>query len=68
MNKQTDNYTAKYEMWAAAGKSAVVPQVDPDSLPRFGHRRFDSYEEFNEWKRSYLALIATMGGVRWKRS
>jgi hypothetical protein len=44
-----------------------LPQMDPDSLPRFGHRRFDSYAEFNAWKRAYLIEIARQGGVRWKK-
>ncbi len=67
MKKHTDDYDAKYSIWASRKGPAIVPQVDPESLPRFGHRRFDSYEQFNAWKRSYLLLIASAGGVRWKR-
>lgn len=67
MSKQTDDNAAKYRMWAATGTAATVPQVDPESFPHFGHKKFDSYEEFNVWKQSFLCLIARRGGVRWKR-
>ena len=65
--KATDDYNAKYRFWAAEQRCPRLPHMDPDSLPRFGHRRFDSYAEFNAWKRAYLIEIARQGGVRWKK-
>jgi len=65
--KASDDYLAKYRFWAAAPAWPRLPQLDPTSLPRFGHRRFDSYDAFNAWKRAYLLEIARAGGVRWKK-
>ena len=49
--------------WAANPK--VVGFPTPTGLPRFGSKRFKSYEEFNAWKESYLKAIARTGGVKW---
>jgi hypothetical protein len=63
--KRTDDYRAKYELWARAGKVCPLPKVS--GLPRFGSRRFCSYAEMNQWKQEFLAAIARQGGVRWTR-
>lgn len=33
----------------------------------FGSRKFSSYEEFNQWKRDYLARLASSGGLSWTK-
>jgi hypothetical protein len=65
--KAIDDYGAKYRFWAAAPACPRLPQVEPSSLPHFGHRCFDSYAAFNAWKQAYLLDIARLGGVRWKK-
>jgi hypothetical protein len=66
--KCTDDYSAKLRLWAAKPMVARLPELDLSSLPRFGVKRFDSYEALNSWKRGYLIEIARHGGVRWKKS
>jgi hypothetical protein len=63
--KHSDNYHAKYEIWAKS--PAVWPLPNIEALPRFGSRKFSSYEEMNAWKKEYLCEIARSGGVRWKK-
>ena len=61
--KITDNYQGKLELWARAGKVVRLPRIA--NLPRFGHRRFDSYEELNAWKQSVRDELARQGGAKW---
>ena len=63
--KITDDYHAKVKLWAAS--PTVIEWVAPEGLPHFGHRRFDSLEEMNAWKREYRLEIARSGGLRWNR-
>lgn len=63
--KITDNYAAKYDFWARAGKVWRLPV--PKGLPPFRSRKFDSYEAFNAWKRERLRQIAAQGGVTWTK-
>jgi hypothetical protein len=63
--KIADDINAKYEIWAREGK--VYPCPRPIGIPRFGARKFSSYEEFNAWKRALIEQIASAGGVRWTR-
>jgi hypothetical protein len=63
--KRTDDYLAKYELWAREGKVYPLPRIL--ALPRFGSRRFSSYRELNDWKRSLLDEVARTGGVRWTK-
>ena len=65
MVKVTDDYKAKYRLWAQSRKVYGLPR--PVGLPAFGHRRFDSYEELNSWKQEYLRRIAAAGGVKWTK-
>jgi hypothetical protein len=61
--KLSDDYKAKIRLWAA--NPTVVESPQPESLPRFGARRFNSHAEMNDWKRAYLRRIAQAGGCRW---
>jgi len=63
--KFSDDYDAKFRIWAAEGKAHGMPRIA--NLPSFGHRRFDSYEEFNAWKKSLLDRLLKEGGARWTK-
>jgi hypothetical protein len=63
--KSTDNYDAKLEIWAKESKVYPLPTVT--GIPRFGWKKFKSYEEFNAWKKGLLAQIAASGGVKWMK-
>ena len=54
--KTTDNYKAKYRLWAENPR--VVPASAPVRIPNFRSRRFSSYEEMNAWKESVLRQLA----------
>lgn len=54
--KITDNYQAKYRLWAA--HPVVVPAPVPPLIPNFRSRRFASHAELNAWKRSVLLALA----------
>lgn len=62
--KYTDDYTAKLDIWAREQRVRPLPAFT--GVPRFGARKFDSYAEFNAWKRELLLQIAAQGGLRWK--
>ena len=64
--KITDNYAAKYEIWARDGRAIPIPRIS--NLPEFGHRRFNSYEELNAWKESLLQELFKEGGAKWTES
>ena len=53
--KITDNYKAKYTLWAS--EPHVVEATAP-KLPRFKTRRFSSHAEMNAWKQELLREIA----------
>lgn len=63
--KFTDDYEAKLTIWARNPR--VVPLPKLQGLPRFGVKRFSSYEALNEWKRDLLAELAARGGVKWTK-
>ena len=63
--KFSDDYSAKYRIWARESKVVRMPR--PEGVPRFGSRKFDSYREFNAWKRAMLEQIASQGGLRWTK-
>lgn len=63
--KATDDYAAKYDFWARAGKPCRLPTAR--GLPPFRSRKFSSYEEFNAWKRQRLEQIAQQGGIQWTK-
>jgi hypothetical protein len=56
--KITDDYNAKYRLWAEAQR--VVPASPPVSLPGFRSRRFSSHAEMNEWKQSRIKDFAKL--------
>jgi hypothetical protein len=47
--KISDDYKAKYRLWAANPRVVAAPAPPP--LPRFGSRKFATHAEMNEWKR-----------------
>ena len=63
--KIADNYDAKLEIWARESKVYPLPRAT--GIPRFGSKKFNSYEEFNAWKKELLGRIAASGGVKWTR-
>ena len=63
--KFTDNYDAKYEIWARESKVYPLPTVS--GIPRFKSKKFSSYDELNSWKKSLLDQIAAAGGVKWTK-
>ena len=54
--KITDDYKAKIKLWAA--NPQVVPDMPPKNMPRFKSKKFSSYAEMNEWKKSLLREFA----------
>ena len=63
--KYTDDYEAKYKIWAANPVVHPLPKVT--GLPRTGSKKFRTYEEYNAWKQEYLIQIARSGGVKWTK-
>ena len=55
---------AKLEYWAR--NRTVVPLPRIANLPKIASRKFDSYEEFNAWKKSLLLQLAAQGVAQWK--
>ena len=54
--KVTDDYNAKYRLWAANPVTVAAPA--PVRVPNFKSRRFASHAEFNAWKVSLLRQLA----------
>jgi hypothetical protein len=50
--KITDDYKAKYRLWAL--NPQVVGESTPPRLPGFRSRRFSSHGELNQWKAEVL--------------
>jgi hypothetical protein len=61
--KTTDDYDAKIKYWALRPQVPHLPK--PIGWPPFGAKKFNSYQEMNDWKRQYLLEIARMGGLKW---
>lgn len=63
--KISDDYNAKFEIWAKERKVFSMPKAE---LPfKFAPQRFSSYEELNQWKKELLVKIAEKGGVKWNK-
>jgi hypothetical protein len=56
--KITDDYNAKYRLWAA--NPTVVPAPAAPRLPDFKSKRFSSHAELNTWKLSALRRLAQL--------
>lgn len=54
--KVTDDYRAKYRLWAQATRT--VPAGAPLRIPGFKSARFATHAEMNAWKTSVLRLLA----------
>jgi len=63
--KYTDDYLAKYKIWARNPRVFPLPKFS--GLPPLKAKKFNSYEEYNTWKREYLLEIARQGGVKWTK-
>ena len=63
--KYTDDYNAKFKIWAQEKKIHPLPKFD---FPfKIESKKFSSYEEFNRWKGDLLLQIADAGGLKWKK-
>ena len=60
--KITDDYNAKYRLWAA--NPTVVPAPAAIILPDFKSRRFSSHAELNAWKNSVLKQLAQLSPAK----
>lgn len=60
--KITDDYKAKYRLWAA--NPTVVPAPAAPSLPNFKSKRFSSHAELNVWKSSVLQQLAQTSSAK----
>jgi hypothetical protein len=54
--KITDDYKAKFRLWAA--NPQVLPAPAPPKIPHFRSKRFSSHSEMNAWKEALLRQIA----------
>jgi hypothetical protein len=63
--KFTDDYNAKYKIWAADPKPQ--PEIPAPPLPKFSPQRFSSWEDFNQWKRALLLQAAIENAAAAKR-
>ena len=61
--KFTDDYNAKYVIWARESRVYALPRIT--GLPHFGSKKFSSYEDLNRWKRALLLDAAATGSIRW---
>jgi hypothetical protein len=61
--KTTDDYQAKIKYWASLPEVPRLPR--PTAWPPFQAKKFNSYQEMNDWKRKYLLEIAARGGLQW---
>jgi hypothetical protein len=61
--KITDDYKAKYRLWAA--NPTVVPAPAATRLSNFKSRRFSSHAELNAWKLSVLQQLAQASPGKW---
>jgi hypothetical protein len=60
--KITDDYNAKYRLWAA--NPTVVAAPAATKLPDFKSRRFSSHAELNAWKLSVLRQLAQVSSLK----
>jgi hypothetical protein len=63
--KTTDDYQAKIRHWALHPEVPRLPR--PIAWPPFQSKKFNSYQEMNDWKRKYLLEIAGQGGLKWTK-
>ncbi|MBU4201261.1 MAG: hypothetical protein KKE37_13395 [Verrucomicrobia bacterium] len=54
--KYTDQYEAKYRIWATTGKVYPLPAVI--RIPGFRSIKFNSCADMNAWKRKQLEKLA----------
>jgi hypothetical protein len=61
--KTTDDYEAKIRYWASRPEVPKLPKAT--GWPPFSAKKFNTYEEMNDWKKEYLLEIARKGGLKW---
>jgi hypothetical protein len=54
--KISDDYKAKFRLWAA--NPQVIPASAPTKIPHFKSKRFTSHSEMNAWKDALLRRAA----------
>jgi len=60
--KITDDYNAKYRLWAA--NPTVIPAPAAIRLPDFKSKRFSSHAELNAWKTSVVRQLAQLSPAK----
>ena len=60
--KITDDYNAKYRLWAA--NPTVIAAPAATKLPDFRSKRFASHAELNAWKTSVLRYLAQVSPAK----
>ena len=60
--KITDDYNAKYRLWAANPTTVAAPAAI--RLPDFKSRRFSSHAELNAWKAAMLRQLAQLSPAK----
>ncbi len=60
--KITDDYNAKYRLWAA--NPTVIPAPAAPRLPDFKSQRFSSHAALNVWKNSVLRQLAKASSAK----
>ena len=60
--KITDDYNAKYRLWAATPTVIAAPVTA--KLPDFKSERFSSHAELNAWKISRLRRLAQISPAK----
>jgi len=63
--KATDDYNAKFDFWVR-NPQPIPPQPYEVRIPGLTCKRFDSYEEFNDWKREQLLKLAELPPEEWQ--
>ena len=62
--KISDDYSAKIALWIKNKKVYPLPKME--GFPSFKSKKFNSYEEMNQWKEQMFGKVAKQGGVKWK--
>lgn len=62
--KKNDDYKAKLDFWVE--NNAVPPLPYGVRIPGLTVKRFQSYEEFNDWKREQMLKLADCDPKEWK--
>lgn len=62
--KATDDCNAKIDFWIAHPQVPPLPYAV--RIPGLTVKRFDSYEDFNNWKREQILKLAELPPEQWQ--